>query len=140
MQEQGTTFSRGVEVSGIYPLTKAFRLVGNYTYNDTEDPDGDQRARRPRQILNFGFDMLPVDEITIHANLRVVKDVKDNLYPTGQVELDDYNSFSASINWATTNQLDLYLRGENLLDDDYQEANGYNTAKSAVYAGARFHF
>jgi vitamin B12 transporter len=140
LQDDGTTFSRGVELTGIYPVTKYFRLISNYTYNDTEKSNGEQRARRPRHIANLGLDFQPIDRVTVHANLRLVKGIKDDLYPTGQIKLDDYNSFSASINWAATNQLDLYIRGENLLDDDYQEANGYNTAKSAVYVGAKLHF
>jgi vitamin B12 transporter len=114
--------------------------VGNYTYNETEDPNDDQRIRRPRHTANLGFDIEPINRLTIHANLRIVKDNEDQIFGVGRVKLDDYNALQASINWAATSQLDLYVRGENLLNDDYQEVTSYNTSKAAVYAGARFHF
>jgi len=140
LQDVGATHSRGVELTGVYPITAQFRLVGNYTYNDTEDPNDDQRIRRPRHIANLGFDIEPINRLTIHANLRIVKDNEDQIFGVGRVKLDDYNALQASINWAATPQLDLYVRGENLLNDDYQEVTSYNTSKAAVYAGARFHF
>lgn len=140
LQDIGATHSRGVELTGIYPVTAQFRLVGNYTYNDTEDPNDNQRVRRPRHIANFGFDIEPASHVTVHANLRIVRDSEDQIFGVGRVKLDDYNALEASINWAATSQLDLYVRGENLLNDDYQEVTTYNTSKAAVYAGARFHF
>jgi vitamin B12 transporter len=36
--------------------------------------------------------------------------------------------------------VELYGRVENLLDQDYQEVFGYNTAGIAAYAGMRFTF
>lgn len=138
LQDVGRTQSRGVEMTGIYPVSSAFRIVTNYTYNDTEDPNGDQRLRRPRHIGNIGFDAQPFEKIALHMNLRSVKDAED--FGTPRVKLDDYNTLSASVNWAVSSQLDLYVRGENLLRDDYQEVETYNVPKSAIYAGARFHF
>jgi len=44
------------------------------------------------------------------------------------------------VNWAVNKQLDLYVRGENLLNDDYEEVSTYNTPKASVYGGVRYHF
>ncbi len=140
LQDSGKTKSRGVELIGIYPLTKTMRLVGNYTYNDTETSDGEQRLRRPRHVGNVGVDAQLTESITLHTNLRAVKDQEDTVFGVGRIALDDYATLSASINWTATKELDLYIRGENLLSDDYQEVNTYNVAKSAVYAGLRLHF
>ena len=146
LQEVGTTHSRGVEVSGIYPINNQFRLLGNYTYNDTEDPDDQQRIRRPLHVANLGFDLHPgLDSVTINANLRLVRDAEDSVYNAVTFEaerqaLDNYSALQASVTWAANKQLDLYVRGENLLNDDYQEVTTYNTPKSSVYAGVRYHF
>ena len=140
LQESGVTHSRGVELSGMYPLTKEFRLLGNYTYNDTEDPDDNQRVRRPRHVANIGFDYSPIATVTVFTNLRMVRGNEDQIFGVGRVELDNYSALEASVNWAVNSQFDVYVRGENLLRDDYQEVVTYNIPKEAVYAGVRFHF
>jgi vitamin B12 transporter len=141
LQSNGATHSRGIEIGGIYPLTQSFQLIGNYTYDDTEDPNHDQRIRRPRHIANVGFDLQPgIESVTIRTNLRVVKDTEDQVSGVGRLKLDDYSALEASINWTVNSQLDLYVRGENLLNDNYQEVTTYNTPKSSVYGGVRYHF
>jgi vitamin B12 transporter len=84
--------------------------------------------------------LLPVEAVTLHTNLRIVKDNEDIAPAGGRLKLDDYSALEASVNWAINTQFDVYARGENLLRDDYQEVNTYNTPKQAVYAGVRFHF
>ncbi|HET8711645.1 MAG TPA: TonB-dependent receptor, partial [Spongiibacteraceae bacterium] len=146
LQENGASHSRGVELSGIYPIGEQFRLFGNYTYNDTEDVNDQQRIRRPRHIANLGFDLQPgIDSVTIHANWHIVRDAEDAVtnpvtYELERVKLDNYNTLQASINWAVNKQIDLYVRGENLLNKNYQEVVTYNTPKASVYAGVRYHF
>ena len=140
LQDVGASHSRGVEISGVYPITTTFRIVGNYTYNDTQDPTDNHRVRRPRHLANIGFDLQPVEAITLHTNLRIVKDNEDFASSGPRPKLDDYSALEASVNWAINSQFDVYARGENLLRDDYQEVNTYNTPKQAVYAGVRFHF
>lgn len=140
LQDKGVTHSRGVEFSGVYPITKDLRLLGNYTYNDTQDPNDDQRVRRPRHIANIGVDFAPVETVTVFANLRVAKDNEDQIFGTGRVKLDNYSALEASATWAVTSEFDVYIRGENLLRDDYQEVITYNVPKQAVYAGVRAHF
>lgn len=140
LQNVGDTHSRGVEVEGIYPVAANFRLIGNYTYNDTEDPDDNQRVRRPRHVANIGFDYTPIPAVTVHADLRTVRDNEDQIFGVGRVELDNYSALSASVNWAINTQFDVYVRGENLLNDDYQEVITYNAPKAAVYGGVRVHF
>lgn len=140
LQDSGVTHSRGVEVSGMYPIAKDLRLLGNYTYNDTQDPSDDQRIRRPRHVANIGVDFAPVESVTVFANLRIVKDNEDQIFGVGRIRLDDYSALEASVNWAVNPLFDVYVRGENLLRDDYQEVVTYNVPKQAIYAGARYHF
>jgi vitamin B12 transporter len=146
LQDSGTAHSRGVELSGIYHLNDQLHLLGNYTYNDTEDPEGNQRVRRPRHIANLGFDLQPgIESVTIHANLRIVRDAEDTVYnpvtfDAERKKLDNYSTLQASINWSINKQLDVYIRGENLLRDDYEEITTYNTPKASVYGGMRYHF
>lgn len=133
LQSPGTSRSKGVETTVMYPLHKDLRLLANYTYNDTEDTSGEQRVRRPRHIANIGFDAQPLPVLALFANVRMAKDAVDN----GDIELDDYTVLEASATWSLTPRFDIYVRGENLLRDDYQEVATYTVPKAAVYAGVR---
>lgn len=137
LQDSGETTSRGVELSFDSALTENLSLTANYTYNDTESSTESTRARRPEQLANLGFtwDLLN-GRLRIGTSLRGAYDVEDI---NGQ-SMDDYTLFNASISYQFTDQVKLYGRVENALDEDYQEVPFYNTAKSAAFAGVRFSF
>lgn len=140
LQDAGSSRSHGVEASGEYPINDQLRLSANYTYNDAHDPAGERRVRRPRHIANLGGVFSPIAPLTISANLRLVRDVLDAEFGMPSMHLDNYNLLDANISWAFNPSLEVYVRGENLLNDDYQEALGYNTAGRAFYTGLRYHF
>ena len=54
LQDIGTSTSKGVELSGNFALNSNWNLTANYTYNDTERPNGLQRRRRPEALTNIG--------------------------------------------------------------------------------------
>lgn len=47
---------------------------------------------------------------------------------------------NARLAYAVTEQAELYVRGENLLDEQYQTARGYSTSDRAFYAGVSARF
>lgn len=47
---------------------------------------------------------------------------------------------NARVAYAVTEQAELYVRGENLLDEQYQTARGYSTSDRAFYAGVSARF
>ena len=70
-------------------------LTGNYTYNDTENCDGDQRARRPEHLANLGISWSPLrDRLVLGLNVRLSRDASG----CRRDELDDYEvlDFNAS--------------------------------------------
>ena len=40
--------------------------------------------------------------------------------------------------WQVDDQFELYARGENLLDEEYEDVIGYRSAPQAFYVGLRF--
>ena len=56
------------------------------------------------------------------------------------VELDAYTLVGANIRYALSDEIDVYLRGTNLLDEDYQDVVGFSTAGRGVFAGLSTHF
>ena len=53
------------------------------------------------------------------------------------VTLDAYTLVGGQLRWGGRQGVELYLRGENLLDEDYQDVFGYHTPGRAVYLGLR---
>jgi len=140
LQDFGTSRSEGVELSTEVPLGERWHLNGNYTYNDTHDPDGERRIRRPRHVANLGGTFNPAPQLALTVNLRLVRDAEDQIFGAGRVPLDNYDNLEASATWSFNPQWEVYVRGENLLNDDYQEIINYNTPGRALYTGVRYHF
>lgn len=139
LQESGTTNSQGVETSAVLPVTDLLSLFGNYTYNDTETSTDDQRIRRPRHYGSVGT-RLAIDKISLVANMRFANDAEDEIFGLGRVDLDDYQVFDLMANYTLTDNLEIFARGENIFDNDYEEVTGYNTAGPAFYTGFRANF
>ena len=44
---------------------------------------------------------------------------------------------AGQVRWNATDALQLYVRGDNLLDEDYQDVFGYHTQGRGLYLGLR---
>jgi vitamin B12 transporter len=142
VQLEGTSESEGIELALEYPITKDVAILGNLTHNETEDPNGDTRIRRPELVGNIGLKVSALDkDLNIIVNYRVSRDAVDRDFSTGgTINLDDYAVFDVSANYIINEMITVFGRVENALDEDYQEVTGFNTAGSAAYAGVRFNF
>lgn len=136
VQHSGDSSSTGVELSGDIPVADTWFLTGNYTYNEAEDPDGEQRLRAPKHLANLGISYRPQETLSINLNIRGSYDAVDGF----GVEIDDYEVVDLSARYQLMHSLELFGRVENLLDEDYEEVPTYNTSGIAGYAGVRFSF
>jgi vitamin B12 transporter len=135
LQDLGSSQSEGVEFSAAYALSANLELSGNYTYNDTERPDGQQRIRRPRNLANLGLTYRAIeDRLAIHAYYRMSRDSIDEVF--GAVTpLDDFEVLDLNISYQLTDSVRLVGRVENATDARYQEIIDYNTPGRAYYVG-----
>lgn len=137
LQDAGESTSRGVELAGRYPLTRGLTLQGNYTWNETALPGGEQRPFRPQQLLNLGLSWLRDDgRLRAGINLRASADAVDT---TGSA-IDDYVLVDANASYRLLAGLLVYARVENGLDERYREIPTFNTAGQAAFAGMRYEF
>ena len=137
LQSRGETDSRGVELAGRLPLPAGFEFVGNYTWNDTETPTGEQRLRRPEQLLNLSLNYQAMDSrVLLGLNLRSSRDAID----IGSVALDDYTVVDINASYRFAQGMTAFLRLENALGEDYEEVISYNVAGASAYAGIRLEF
>ncbi len=140
LQYAGNSTSRGVELSGDMPLSPRWNLLANYTWNETEQPNGLRRPRRPEHQFNVGASWTAVqDRLTLNAFYRAARDAIDETF-AGVVALDDFGVLDVSADFRLAERLQLYGRVENLLDEQYEELTGYNSADRAVYVGLRFSY
>lgn len=137
VQIDGISRSKGVELNTQLALSDSLSLVANATYNDTSTATGEQRSRRPRTVFNVGLQaMLFNDTVRVNADVRGAYDAVDN----NGLALDDYEVLNLSATYFVQPDLELYVRGENVMSADYQEASNYNISKAAVYGGVRYRF
>lgn len=151
LQDEGETESKGVELSGAWEYSQHLLLGANYTYNDTSLSDkttlngakgGDPRIRRPKHIANVSAQVNGFEErLQVAFFLRSVTDSVD--YPFGSdsaLQLDDYQTLNLNARWVFDTTTEAYFRASNVLDEKYQEVDGFNSAGASAYIGMRLSF
>ena len=127
----GTTRRSGVEISAQAQLADWISTSATYTYTDARKQNGDRLVRAPRHIVTLGLDVQPIDKLSFVTTAKIVKDTVD----VSGVRLDDYVLLNSKLSYELTEQFSAYVRGENLLDKEYQTINGFGTSDRAVYVG-----
>ena len=139
-QDDGDSQSEGIELSLSGAAAEQFDWYLNGTWLDSVDTEGEQRLQVPQQVYNFGLSYrLFGDRLTLNGNWQ---HVADRLSPNPawggpDLALGDYSKLDLNAAYRLSENLRLTLRGENVLDEDYREVAGYNTAGAAVYAGVQ---
>ncbi|SES64480.1 TonB-dependent receptor plug domain-containing protein [Paracoccus homiensis] len=134
-QVAGDSRTRGVELSAAAPLTDRIRISGNFTYTDSEGPDGMPLNRVPARALNLRLEGDAGPSARYMLGLSHVSGLTDR----GQ-DMPTYTVVNAAVEYDFSTSATGYLRIENLLDEEYQVVRGYGTSDRAVYAGIRASF
>ena len=85
--------------------------------------------------------MQPIDKLTVNVTGQYVADTLDtdfNLFPSPEVHADNYFLLSAKVGYEVLPGAVAYVRGENLLDQNYTTVINYNNPGVAVYGGLQF--
>ncbi|MCG8414464.1 MAG: TonB-dependent receptor [Pseudomonadales bacterium] len=136
LQDVGTSTSQGIELTAEIPVNDSFRVTSNYTYNDTERPNGDQRLRRPENLFNLGLSYTGMNgRLNVNGFYRYQADSIDSPGP-----LDDFGVFDLTASFEINDSFRIYGRLENAFDEEYEEVIAYNSAERAAYVGVNFRF
>lgn len=135
-QVAGKSTSQGVELSGDWAVNDWLTLFGNYTYTDAVDATGARLLRVPGHDLALG---LGGDFAGGWSGSLTLRHVADRPAEYG-VTMGDYTVVNAGLSYAFTDHAEGYLRIENLLDETYETAAGYQASGRALYAGLRASF
>ena len=135
---EGTSHRQGVELTVLSQMNDDIAISAAYTYTDSVAPDSDgvliDEIRRARHAANVNLAWQVKDNLTINANAQHNGKQTD----IGDVTLDAFTLVNLNANYRASDKLDIYLRLDNLLDEDYEEVFGYQTLGFGASLGVRF--
>lgn len=136
VQIDGRSHMRGLEASVSYDVNESLNLGGSYTYTDAVDQFDVRLPHVSRHMVGLTASYRPNEKWTISGTGKIVLDT----VAIDGAELDDYVLLNAKVAYKPDENKELYLRVENLLDQDYQTVRGFNTPGVGVFAGFRMAF
>ncbi len=136
LQGNGKSSSNGVELISEISINDWLIFSGNHTYTNAEDADGERRIRVPKHATNLALIATTLEErLTLGLSLRSNRD-----YDDARGEIKDYEVLNLNANYRVSDNLELFARAENVLDEDYQELPTYRASERAAYIGIRYLF
>lgn len=139
----GTSTAEGMELSAELALSRRWQMLAGYTYTDAREADGTRRNRVPRHDVALTLSAAPTERLDVALTARFRGDVVDDSTPLQPGQFDgigDHTVLDLRLGYDITDQAEVYMRVQNLLDVEYQTSRGYGTSDRAVFAGlaARF--
>jgi vitamin B12 transporter len=138
----GVSTRQGVEIDGRFYVGAGLTLGLAYTYTDARNPSGVQEIRRPKHSgrgdIGYVFDS---GRASVNLSAQYVSGNIDNnfgTFPSVPVTLDPYWLVNVAAAYKVAPGVELFGRVENVLDQNYQEIFGFETAGIAAYAGVKF--
>ncbi len=138
-QVEGTTVTKGLELSGGMPVSDRIAIYGSYTLTDAET-EGTRLTNVPRHDLVLGVDAEFTDRFTGGFEVQHVADVEPSAFAPADHKVGDYTLANMTLSYDIADGAEAYLRVENLFDEDYETAGGFNTPGRAVFVGLRADF
>lgn len=129
--------SKGIELyAELYPV-RFVTLFGNYTYCQSKDTETEEDLlKRPRHKYEAGASLSAADKLYMTVSVSHVgarNDVDD-------VRLDPYSTLNAAANYYLSKDISIYIRGDNILNREYEETEGYDAGGLNVRGGIRGNF
>ena len=144
-QLPGDTETNGVEAFVSWSPLNTLDFTLNYTYGDSEDPNGERLVRRPENKVFFNTRYRFLENAMVNLDLLWVgdrdtfegsQDVNGNAVET----LDAYTVVNFSASYTLFDFLRIYGRVDNVFDEEYEEAWSFATPGRSAYIGLKATF
>ncbi len=130
----------GIELTADWDVMDGFDLYGSATFLDSEENDVTE-IRRPDFLASLTATWQPIDALTLTGSIDHTGEQLDTDFSTfSPVTLEAFTLVGLNAAFNVNDEITLTLRGENLLDEDYQEVVGYASQGRGVFAGLRARF
>lgn len=132
----------GVEVEANWNLGDILSLRSAATFLDSEE-DGVREVRRPKFTGSTSATISPVESLRLTATLDHMSsqiNFNFNSFPAQRVTLDSFTLVGLNAAYDLNEHFTVTLRGDNILDEDYQEVLNFEGQGRGIYGGlsARF--
>lgn len=138
----GEAKTHGIETSLLLNLTDDTRLEVAHTWLEADDITNAQRLlRRPRHSVGADLRHDIGRQFTIGTGVSWVADREDvDAMTYGRTDGEDYTLLRVYGAWYLRDNLNLRLRVENALDEQYEAVNGFPSPGLAIYTGLDWSF
>lgn len=143
--QTGNSQRHGWEMSMDAVISEQLSVTAHWNFLHSRDPDARVEVRRPEQSGSVSLHYASTNDQG-RVSLQVLHNGKNQdsefIFSTTQdrVTLASYTLVNLTASYDLKPNVTVYLRGENLLDDDYQEVFGYQAPGVGVYAGLKARF
>lgn len=130
----------GAEFAFAFDPGGTLELNGQLTLLNSEQ-DGQDEIRRPETLASLSGTWRPTDALTLNLTANHTGEQIDTDFATfSNVTLDSYTLLSGNARFDMTDHFSVYVRSENLFDEDYRDVVGYNSQGRTVYVGLESRF
>ena len=143
LNQDGDTRISGIELSAQAEVFDGLNVGASYTWMTTDDANGDQLVRRPRNAAGLTVNYAFLEKKRANVNLALTYNGQQTdvaFGPTRRVVLDDYLLLNIAASYRINDHVEIFARGENLLNQTYQEVYSFGTPGIAGYGGLRVNF
>ncbi len=132
----------GAEFGLVLRPTPRLNVAANFSFVEatsrSADTFGNRLARRPQENVSLSADWQTPFGLSIGTTVTLTGDAFDNLANTRR--LDGYALVALRAAYEVNEQIELFSRVENLGDENYETAAGFNSLGRTAYIGARVKF
>ncbi len=145
----GKSHRDGVELSAAATMTDNLSASASYTYLDANELDratgirsDEVRRARHQGAVSLNYTLFN-GRGNINAHVTHTGDQDDDtflppVFSRQRVSLNNFTLVGVSGSWQLMDQLSVFARAENILDDEYQEVFGFQAPGASAYLGIRY--
>lgn len=136
-QNIGNATTYGLENFVSFDPVKQLGFRLGHTWLEARDDDKDIRlVRRPRHQTSFDATYRPIEAVTITGGAVWVVDREEAAFPTTR-DIEDYFIVRFTMSWKVNDNVQVFTRVENALNEQYEEVGGFPALDQAFYAGVK---
>lgn len=131
------TVSKGVELNINADVTDALYVTANYTYTDAKETTGGINIpliREPKHLISGSIQWSPTDQLS--TSLLVTHNSSEE-QRSGTPTLESWTRVDIRASYEIMEDLSVYARVDNVLNEEYQYITGYGTPDRSFFAGMR---